>query len=140
MVGTDRRPSTRCVGFVYDLIDFAETTELIGAQTLLCLFMRTLNVGPAGNGERVRLIAHLGFALFDTNRGRPTANIRPTLRGFLLVSAVALTSCGLPTQGRLQEWVIRQSDPSGAVTPPTASTNAGSLPVPGGPSNHVLVR
>jgi hypothetical protein len=84
---------------------------------LLCLFMRTLNVGPAGNGERVRLIAHLGFALFDTNRGRPTANIRPTLRGFLLVSAVALTSCGLPTQGRLQEWVIRQSDPNRVPLP-----------------------
>jgi hypothetical protein len=50
--------------------------------------MRALNAGPAGNGERLRLIAHLGFALFDTNRGRPSVRIRPTLRGFLLASAV----------------------------------------------------
>jgi hypothetical protein len=70
------------VGFVLRSDNFAKTKERIGAQTQLCLFMRTLNVGPAGNGERLRLIAHLGFALFDTNRGRPTVKIRPTLRGF----------------------------------------------------------
>ena len=54
--------------------------------------MRALNTGVGGNGERLRLIAHLGFALFDTNRGRPTVKIRPTLRGFLLASGVALSA------------------------------------------------
>jgi hypothetical protein len=57
-----------------------------------CLFMRALNAGAAENGERLRLIAHLGFALFDTNRGRPTVKIRPRLRGFLLATTVALSA------------------------------------------------
>src|ERR1700686_2988969 len=92
MVRTDRMPSALDCRLCLRSGNCAETEERIGAQTLLCLFMRALNAGPAGNGERLRLIAHLGFALFDTNRGRPTAKIRPTLRGFLLASAVALSA------------------------------------------------
>jgi len=38
--------------------DVAKPQGRIGAQTLLCLFMHTLNLGPAGNGECSRLIAH----------------------------------------------------------------------------------
>lgn len=66
MVGTDRKAISSTVGVAYDLIILQKTRKRIAAPTLLWLFLRSLDVGPVGNRERSRLLAHLGFALFDT--------------------------------------------------------------------------
>ena len=119
----------------------ARLKERIGAQTPLCLFIGALNASSAGNGQRLRLIAHLGFALFDTNRGTPTVKIRPSLRGFLLASAAALSAmrvayarlaCG---NGIFASLILI------GFSRPTANASAGFLAdVSGGARNDVLVR